>query len=267
MVDPKRVTRTVAERDRFRPRSRLSEASFEFEATLVPSTALRVLFVTIGVLAVLSVGGQVFIRYVDDFPGRDTLATLARLFDVDGEQTLPALYSTLLLSAGAFLSSSIARLRRQAGLGDVAHWRALAAVFAILALDEFASLHETAIVPLRRALDVRGGALWFTWVVPGAVAVVVFALLFAWFVMRLPPRTRYLLVAAGLTFVGGAIGIELVGGAYQAARGGESMAYQLIVTVEETLEMVGASLFVYALLDYIVMTSPGGWWRIRMPGA
>ena len=258
------MTRTETERDRFRPRSRSSEASFAFEASLVPSTALRVLLVTIALFAVLSVGGQVVIRYVDDFPGRDKLA---QLFDVDGEQTLPALYSTLLLSAGAFLSTSIARSRRQAGLGDVAHWRALAAVFAILALDEFGSLHETAIVPFRRALDVRGGALWFTWVVPGAVAVVVFALLFAWFVMRLPPRTRYLLVAAGLTFVGGAMGIELVGGAYQAARVGESMAYQLIVTVEETLEMVGASLFVYALLDYIVMTSPGGWWRIRMPGA
>ena len=58
------------------------------------------------------------------------------------------------------------------------------------------------------------------------------------------------MVAATL-FIGGAIGIELVGGRYVELHGRENVTYSMIATLEESLEMAGVIVFIYALLKYI----------------
>ena len=65
-------------------------------------------------------------------------------------------------------------------------------------------------------------------------------------------------------FLSGAIGLELVGGAYVAAHGAINMSYVLIATVEETLEMVGAAVLLYGLLAYIPVILPDPGWRLRV---
>ena len=69
---------------------------------------------------------------------------------------------------------------------------------------------------------------------------------------------------AGVLFLSGAIGLELIGGSYFAAHGELNMSYVLIVTVEETLEMVGAAVLLYGLLAYIPVVSPDAVYRVRV---
>ena len=52
-------------------------------------------------------------------------------------------------------------------------------------------------------------------------------------------------------YIGGAIGCELIGAYYAEICGTQNMAYSMIVTVEESLEMAGLILFIWALLKYV----------------
>lgn len=52
-------------------------------------------------------------------------------------------------------------------------------------------------------------------------------------------------------FVGGALGMEMVGGQYADSFGGGTPVYMAITSIEESLEMFGIVVFVYALLTYI----------------
>ena len=47
---------------------------------------------------------------------------------------------------------------------------------------------------------------------------------------------------------GGAIGVELIGGRYLELHGVENLTYAMITTVEESLEMAGVIIFIWALL-------------------
>jgi len=59
------------------------------------------------------------------------------------------------------------------------------------------------------------------------------------------------LVIAALFLVGGAIGVEFVGGAYVGIHGGWTFAYGIMTVIEESFEMIGVLFFIVAILDYI----------------
>jgi hypothetical protein len=232
----------------------------EIEFAVDPSQVLRVLLSVTGLLVALSTATQAIVYYLPDFPLRDPTA---RLFYVDAEQSLPTLYSTMLLFVGALMSGFIARGHRRSGRPYVGHWGALSLVFSLLALDEFAALHEQTGEPVQEMLGIEGGPLWFAWVVPGALAVALFGIAFVRFLGHLPSATRHRLTAAGILFVGGAIGVELVGGSYVAVHGKLDFTYVLIATVEESLEMLGSAVLIYALLAYVRVRLPDVVWRLR----
>jgi hypothetical protein len=233
----------------------------QIDFTIVPSQVLHILFAVITLLVGLSTAGQVIVYYAPDFPLRDAIANL---FYVDFERSLPTLYSSVVLFIGALLLATIAHAHRRRRQPYARHWAAVALVFFLLALDEFAAFHELAIGPLRALLDIKGGPLWFAWVVPAAVAVVVFVIAFARFLGHLSRPTRHRMVAAGLLFVGGAIGVELISGSYSALHGKLDFTYALIATVEETLEMLGSAVLLYALLAYVPVRLPDVAWRLRI---
>ena len=80
---------------------------------------------------------------------------------------------------------------------------------------------------------------------------VVFVFAYLRFLFGLPARTRRLFLVAGSLYVGGAIGIELVGGRHAYLYGTQNMGYEMIVTFEEFLEMMGIVVFIYALMSYM----------------
>ena len=67
---------------------------------------------------------------------------------------------------------------------------------------------------------------------PGAVIVVVF-------------------VAAGLMFLSGALGLEMLGALLESKGDFGTLAYSLLYTFEELLEFVGIAFFIYSLLSYV----------------
>jgi len=174
---------------------------------------------------------------------------VVQLFNLDVEGTIPSWYSSCALLGAAGLLGLIARAERERGSQDWRYWAGLAVIFVALSADEAASIHELAIHPLRRALGVSG-VLAFAWVIPGAAFVALVGAVYLRFLLRLPAPTRSQFVLAGALFVGGALGMEMVGGALYTAYGmGLQTALESIV--EETLEMVGIVVFIHALLSHL----------------
>jgi hypothetical protein len=175
--------------------------------------------------------------------------TIAELFDIRAEANVPAWLSSALLLLGSGLSAVIALLKRESRDRWRRHWLALALIFAYLSLDEAAAIHEHLIWILGDLPEV-GGLLYYPWVVVGFAFVVAFLVAFARFFVHLPRRTRVLFLLAGACYVGGALGLEMVGGLFLHA-GGHSPVTHAIQFVEETLEMAGSAIFAYALIDYL----------------
>ena len=170
-------------------------------------------------------------------------------FDMNVENNVPTFFSAFILVASAVLLTVIASQStadRYAG-----NWKWLAIIFAFMAIDEDASLHELLIEPVRNLLAVAG-PLFFAWVIPYALAVLVIGLLYLKFVWSLPARTRGLFIGAGSLYLAGALGFESIGGWYFSTHGEiEDLSYALFVAAEEFFEMSGIILLIYALLDYL----------------
>jgi hypothetical protein len=222
---------------------------------------LRVLLLVVTLLVVLSIAGQFMVHYLPDFRYRDSIA---RLVYVDEEQSVPTLYSVLVLIADASVFAIIAHAHRRTGRADAWNWAALSLLFLSLALDEALSLHERTVDPLRELLGIEGGPLWFAWVVPAILVVTIFGIAFIGFYRRLDRPTRGRLGAAGALFVGGAVGVEMIGAWYASGHGAGTMTFALLAAAEEALEMLGATLALYGLLAHIASGLPDVEWRIRV---
>ena len=172
------------------------------------------------------------------------------LFNLDREGNIPTLYSsvTLLLCAG--LLAVIATARKRQKKREYIYWLGLAIIFLFLAVDDGAAIHENIIRPLRNALN-TSGVLYFAWVIPYGIFVIAIGIIYLRFLFSLPVRFRNLIIFAGILFVGGALGFELIGGKWTELYGQENVAYALITTCEQTLQMAGILVFIYALMSYI----------------
>jgi hypothetical protein len=189
--------------------------------------------------------------------GYETAYGLIPLFFVGEERNVPTYYSSLLLLCASALLAVIALTRHRVRALHARHWAALALIFFVLSLDEVAGLHEMMIRPMREALHV-GGLLYFGWVVPGGVLVLALGCAYLRFFLDLEPKFQWLFGAAGLLYVGGALGVEMLGGRHADLHGLENLAYRMYQTVEESFEMFGLVLFIHALLRYVARHVPPG---------
>jgi hypothetical protein len=207
-----------------------------------PRLVFRLLVAIIIILIALSLAGQIS-KY---FLGHGRLLGFVRVFHVDYEPSVPAVFSVIMLLLSAVLFWVIASAERHRGRRSIG-WYGLAALFAYLAFDEGAELHDLATRPLRALFDL-GGIFHFAWVLPALVAVVLIGLIYARFIAALPAQTRRWVIIAASMYVAGALGVEMVGGAYLDAIGERNFRYELIVTVEEGLEMLAVALLLRTLL-------------------
>jgi hypothetical protein len=197
----------------------------------------------------LSVGGLLASRFMEGSPLQGAVTEFHNAFDANREKSFPNLYSAYALLFCAFLLGAISLARKTAGAHYVAHWALLGALFLYLSVDEALVIHEKLISPLRSAFG-TDGFLRQAWVIPGAVAIFVFALAYLRFVLDLPARVRPLFVVAGVVYVGGALGMEMVDGYYLSVFG-DTLGQELLTNTEEALEMLGVVVFIYALLMYL----------------
>jgi hypothetical protein len=172
-----------------------------------------------------------------------------RLLNVNRESTIPAWYSSGLLLAAAGLLAVIGAARRRSDAPYARHWQALGLIFLYLSLDEAAEIHELFTRPMQDTGV--NGPLLFGWVIFGMVFALVVGLLYLRFVLALPRTTRNLVILAGVCYIGGALGVEMIGANQWYIDDGTSLRYSAIGTVEEFMEMLGVSLFIYALLGFL----------------
>ena len=130
------------------------------------------------------------------------------------------------------------------------YWKILSLIFLFICLDEACSIHEIFNSPMRKLFN-ASGFFYFAWVIPAFIFLVIFFLGFWQFLKALPQKTRNLFIKAGTLYVGGALGIELIGGYYAAISAKNTITYFVLATLEESLEMLGIVVFIYALLSYI----------------
>ena len=170
--------------------------------------------------------------------------------NMDRELNLPTLFSSSLLLISALLMQ---RLGHNSNPDAADDWRLLSKIFIFLALDEALQIHEILIIPgLRHQVH---PALASTWVVPYAALALIMLWKFRSFLGSIPRATATGLLRSGAVYVGGAIGMEMIGSF--AVRSSlirlHSPWYGAITGLEETLELVGIILLIDALMRALLV--------------
>ena len=170
--------------------------------------------------------------------------------NMDRELNLPTLFSSSLLLISALLMQ---RLGHNSNPDAADDWRLLSKIFIFLALDEALQIHEILIIPgLRHQVH---PALASTWVVPYAALAVILLWRFRSFLGSIPRATATGLLRSGAVYVGGAIGMEMIGSF--AVRSSlirlHSPWYGGITGLEEALELIGIILLIDALMRALLV--------------
>jgi hypothetical protein len=226
--------------------STLAPASPTSDRTVVPAAALmRPLGITVGALLLLGAGlGLLSGGQPDAF----ALEAIKNVFWIDNDLNVWAWASTLLLALLALASAVTAAVRKIAGLS----WGSevvFATVAGYLSLDESAALHERL-----GSLGERLGATWtYAWVAVGLPIAIVVGLALLWVGRRIDATTRRRLILAGVLYLGGALGVEMVGGVlYETAElSWTSVPYILTASLEEALEAGGVLVALWAILSRV----------------
>jgi hypothetical protein len=171
----------------------------------------------------------------------DVVDALLPKLSLSYEANLPTWVSSSLLLVCALAAGAIALEKppwhRQ--------WWGITAILGWMSLDEAAEIHEHL-----GGLIGTNGIFYFDWVIPATAVVLALALIYLPFVRALEPRTRNRLLIAAAVYLGGALVMELPLGWWTELHGSEGLTYGLIDWVEESMEMLGASLALVALVAH-----------------
>ncbi|WP_282032649.1 hypothetical protein [Winogradskyella eximia] len=212
------------------------------------SRILRNLFIAI---ALLIIGSLFSVYLLFSTAGMEDKVTrlLVKLLNVNLEANLPTYFSALVLLGDAILLAFIAYGSKALG-EKFWHWIGLSGIFVFISLDEMIQIHEQLRAPME-ALFSTSGLLYFAWFIPYIGMVAIIGIAYFKFMMRLPKNILKLFILAGVVFVSGAVGMEMIGGMHAEIHGEETLTYALMYNFEEFLEMSGAAIFFYALISYI----------------
>ncbi|NES79772.1 MULTISPECIES: hypothetical protein [Okeania] len=217
----------------------------KFQITISPFKIAKYLTFGVIFLTICSIAIQIG-KYIFDYREPWT-----RLFNLDREMNIPTWYSALMLISCGLIIRGIFAIKKSQSERFWRKWQILSIIFFLLALDEVASIHEILIIDdLADTLNLP--SLWHSvWVIPGTVLVVIFIWKYWKFILYLPNQLRrYFLIAISL-YVGGALGMEMVGSYYDGIDGQQNLVYAMLATVEEVMEMMGCVVFIYGLLTYL----------------
>ena len=214
--------------------------------TFTPKTLAVLLALPVATLLIINLTlGLLLFTGVDRESG---IIQFLRFFDFNDEGTVANWYNSLLLGFVCWQAAHAWLQCDRTQRGCRAGWIGLAIVFFYMSMDEALGVHESSSEALREYFN-TGGLFYWAWVIPGLVATLVLALVFAPFVLRLPSRTRNLIFLAGFIYVAGAIGCEMIGGFF-FERDGASVISDLASITEEVLEMSALILMIFAVQEY-----------------
>ena len=202
----------------------------------------------VGVL-LLSIIVVLLIAYVWSAFSLPADATWRKQLDLNREENFGAAFSASLLASCAIILWKITSLKKGGRFRN--HWRMLGFIFSYFAADEWLQVHERVNEFLAANIETTG-IFHYAWVIPGSLVVLAIAYLYRRFVTHLPPKTRRLFYLSGGLYVFGILGMEMLTGYYVTSFGRGSEGVMIALNgIEETLEMLGVTLFIYTLLDYL----------------
>jgi hypothetical protein len=215
------------------------------EVSAKPRQLLVVLLTLVGALSALS---YLFLVLTAGFGVDAGPVVAARKFvDVNAETNLPSWFSAVLLTVTGLVTFEFGRQGFLARARWSRHWMVLGLGFCYLSLDELVGLHERLVAPMT-ALVGDGGVFKYAWVAAALPAVAVVGLLYARFLLALPRRVGVQVVLAGVLYVGGSVGLEMVANALSDAGFSErGMFLGTLQAVEEACEMVGPVLLLHVV--------------------
>lgn len=173
---------------------------------------------------------------------------LTNRFDLDDESSVPTWFSQglfMLIGLGALMIAHFQNAKKPKRL-----WRLIGVLGIIFSIDEIAGLHEFTLQTLHVIFFEDAGP---TEVDNAWLIVLPFVLIAGiWILWNLykyvPKRTLILIGVAGMVFLSGAIGVDLLTSITER----ESFLNQGLLTgLEEILELLSISVIIYALADHI----------------
>ena len=181
--------------------------------------------------------------------------------NMDRELNIPTLFSTLLLFS---ISMLMKKLYTTSGKESPRDWLLLSKIFFFLGLDEAIQIHEIFIIPgFRQYLHPMFGS---TWVIPYGFLAICLAYRYRFFLKQLPRDTSARLVVAGLIYIVGAIGMEIIG-SYLIQSGiikWQGFSYGMITGAEETLELLGLIIAIHALIIELIQREETNKWSLTI---
>jgi len=175
-------------------------------------------------------------------------------FDLNAEGNIPALFSAGLWLGASALALVCMRRSRAEGWPLGGYWPLMAVLFLYLAIDETVMIHER-ISTVLSGMYAFSGAFLYAWVIAGLAFLGLVGLVFLRFLAALRPVNLALLVLAAGIFVSGAVGVEMMGAAYDS--GGEvpgtfalGLNWRRAIALEEGLEMLGVILLIHVMLRF-----------------
>ncbi len=183
---------------------------------------------------------------------------LTRSFDLDGEANITTWFSSIQLFALGLVSLMClhAELDRSRNIISLCGWVILVAIFWALSMDEVATLHELVAKSLATHYDIRAfrirGFVWVYFLAPPAFVAAIFMGYF--FTTRFRRvKKSFALAISGLALWAMVLPLEFLGGRYANANVEfwKTIHYKVLTNLEETCEMVGASLILGSLLFFL----------------
>lgn len=216
------------------------------------SVSLRRLPSYLAYVAFVLVALSTFFQLVKYLSGHDHIYGLVSLFNLNEEKNLPSSFSAWLLSLASILLI-LSYSRESIDKPSRRCWGLLAFGFGFMALDEICSFHERLNSPVRHLLSSTQdyGIFYYAWVLPALLVIGALSLCFVGFLKDLERRVSRAFITSALLYLGGAIGMEMVGGWYAEKYGPDNLGYVACFTLEESLEMAGVIYFINSLLFYL----------------
>jgi len=207
----------------------------------------------LGIVIALLVLASIAVKVFEFETGRHNVYGLIRQFYLDNEGNVPSFFSSIILLISAVLLAIIAVSKKRVQDSYAINWAILSIIFLYLAFDEAASIHEMFSSPVMDILSRphQGPLFHLGWTIPFTALVVVFAISYWKFLFHLPANIKAFFSIAGILYITGAIGGEILQIWYHHLYGPDNLTYCMVIMLEETLEMIGILIFIHALLKYM----------------
>lgn len=202
--------------------------------------------------------------YSREVLGHDEVFGLVPLLPLR-EGGLQTWYASLTLAACAGLLAVIGLKTRWRRAPHARQWLVLAVGFLFLSADEGAQIHERLVLPTYTLLQLPAIMRYSAWVLPYLVIAAVLAVMYIPFLRALQMPVRRMFILAGVLYVGGAAGMELLSAPLQLSGVLPQMWAELVVEILEELgEMGGIAIFARALLSQLAILE-GSRTAVRAP--